>query len=290
MSLSARRGNELYSCSQVVAVKRQYPLVLRFTLASFLVISVSSFSIFSDTSTDQQTTKSRVDAPMAISVAFYDEWEPGLQREIRQISIDGIGHGQVSTRSDDLVTHVDTFDYLPGDFDTWSAQTVAGLSDAYLSTELEDQGLIVEGNAPSFKFYFAWSGQIKIVDAEPGYSNTPAVLVSLAQQLRTYAKSAHAQPLQAYYLSAIPLGPQQSAEIMHLFGTLPEADSVRQLLHESERVVLDVPAWMVVLHDNTRQKIMDAFGMDAGSDFQYMKSRTEGVIKMEFVAARPAGW
>jgi hypothetical protein len=264
-------------------------VVVRFILSSVLLVSVSSFSKFSDTSTQSQTSAFGDAAPMAITLDFYDEWEPGMQREIRQVSIDGVGHGQVSTRIDGLVTHIATFVYQPDDFDVLSARTVTKLSETYLSGEHENANLIVEGNPVSYKFFFSWSGQVFIVDAEPGYSKTPAVLLSLAQKLRAYIQSAESQTLHAFYLAATPMSPQQSTEIMRLFGTLPEVESVRQLLNESERIVLDVPAWLAVLRDDTRQKITDAFGMDTGSDFLYMKSRAGSVIKMEFVAARPAG-
>jgi hypothetical protein len=273
----------------VVSVKHPVIIALRFALATALTVSLSSFSMYPDTSTHPHITQPRNDDLMAITVVFHDEWEPGLPRVIRQISIDGDGHGQASSQTDDVVTRLATFDYRPDEFSAWHALTVLGLSDAYLSSEAEQQGLVVEGNPASYKFMFSWSGQIKIVDADPANANTPAALISLARQLQSRANTAHSQPLHSLYLTATPMGSQQSAEIMRLFATLPDVDKVRQLLNESERIVLDAPAWLVVLHDDTRRKIMDAFGMDAGSDFLHVKSQAGSVIKMEFVAAKPAG-
>jgi hypothetical protein len=74
-------------------------LVIRFILASALVFSLSSFSMYPDTLANPVRTASQGDAAMAITLAIYDEWEPGLQREVRQIAIDGVGHGQISTLS-----------------------------------------------------------------------------------------------------------------------------------------------------------------------------------------------
>jgi hypothetical protein len=268
-----------------------YParIATRFIYAATLFLCVSSFSIFSDTSTQAQIANTGGDTPMAITIVFYDEWEPGLQRQIRQISIDGDGHGQVATRTDDLVTNIGTFDYQPDELEAWSSKTVSDLSDAYLSTELEDQGLIVEGNPTSYKFFFSWSGQVKIIDAEPAYEMTPVILISLAKQLQTYTQTSNSQFLHKQYLAAVPLGPQQSAEILQLFGSLPDIDRVRQLLNESDRVALDIPVWLTNLQETTRQKIRDAFDIDAGINFLYVKSQTGSVTKMEFVAAKPTG-
>jgi hypothetical protein len=272
---------------QVCAAGNTGSMTARLLLVVVLALMPQAFSSYFEPSEEQQPDTAAASETMAVTVVFFDEWEPGLPRRIQQVAIDGNGHGQVATRVDDVLVSLAGFNYSTQAVPAWTRNAVNALASAYLSNELEDQGLVVEGNPAALKFYFSSDEFIRVVDAEPGYPDTPGSLLTLARQMQDMAADATPSMLTENYLCVTPLGRQQSAEVFSRQAALPAVETIRPLLHGSQQSALDVPAWLAGMTADTQQQIAERLGMDAGSPFTYVEVQAGHAARLERVTAKP---
>lgn len=221
-----------------------------------------------------------------MTIQTYSEWEPGTTRQVRQISVDGKGVGQLVIWKDNRVTDVGFFSYPVNELSKLGSRFTRSFDDAYISTELEDEGLIVEGYPASIKYYFSDRESVKIIDAEPAYSGTPIELLDLAKQLEKYSSTCKSKQLSSQYLNLVPVGRQQSVEINALYKTLPTEQAFRKVISESIWQELRVPARLVPLNGGTKTKIVTFFNefyeQQREADFYYFRRKSGEVFRVGF--------
>ena len=221
-----------------------------------------------------------------ISIFYLDEWEPGLPRQVRQIAIDDAGFGQVADRVDDVLLRLATFNHQSTSFSDWDYKSASALDSLYMSSEFADQGLIVEGNPESNKFFFVYPDNFRIIDTEPTYEKTPDELNRLSRQLKSLSSQTQMSALAPQYFMARPVSAQQSRSILERFPSLPAVADVSKVLSQSQRTALDRPTWLVEMSVDHSDRIKSVFGIDHERRFFYARTPHAMVMKMEFVSTR----
>ena len=151
-----------------------------------------------------------------ISLKEIPEWAPGHSLEIRQITIDGEGAGNVVLTNENAgiseVSQIALFRYDPSTFAHWEVDYLK-YKDFY-GVDEDSDNRIVEGNPQTVVLSFFSDGQpIKFISirGELAYSDEsakqfalPAALIELRNKLLAYAEQSEPQIKAEYYMTAIP--------------------------------------------------------------------------------------
>ncbi len=160
-------------------------------------------------------------ADFVISLQEIPEWAPGRSLQIRYITIDGKGMGEVVVVNEDeeqsRVLQTALFGYNINNFSHWMDE-YKKYKDFYGDNENSD-GRIVEGNPKTVVLSFFNAGRlmksIVLSDAFAYSDNSderfhlPEALITLRDGLLAYVKQAKSQPAKNYYATVVPYSENQ---------------------------------------------------------------------------------
>ena len=160
-------------------------------------------------------------ADFVISLQEIPEWAPGHPLQIRHITIDGKGIGEVVVVNEDeeqsRVLQTAVFEYDTNNFVHWMDE-YKKYKDFYGDNENRD-GRIVEGNPKTVALSFFNAGRlmksIVLRDAFAYSDNSdeqfhlPEALITLRDGLLAYVKQAKSQPATSYYATVVPYSDNQ---------------------------------------------------------------------------------
>ena len=193
------------------------------------------------------SASSLVYADFVISMQEIPEWAPGRALEIRHITIDGKGTGEVVVVNEDMeqseVLQTALFEYDSDNFAHW-VHEYKGYKDFYGDDENSD-GRLVEGNPETIALSFFNDGRlmksIVLRDAFAYSDNSderfhlPEALIALRDGLLAHAEQAESQPMASYYATVIPYSENQKYWLLRstklesmpiLMDTIDERDRV----------------------------------------------------------------
>ena len=160
-------------------------------------------------------------ADFVISLQEIPEWAPGRPLQIRHITIDGKGIGEVVVVNEDeeqsRVLQTAMFEYNTDNFAHW-VDEYKKYKDFYGDNE-NSGGRIVEGNPKTVALSFFNGGRLikSIVLSDVfAYSDNsderfhlPEALITLRDGLLAHAKRAKSQPASSYYATVVPYSENQ---------------------------------------------------------------------------------
>ena len=160
-------------------------------------------------------------ADFVISLQEIPEWAPGRPLQIRHITIDGRGMGEVVVVNEDdeqsRVLQTAVFEYDTDNFAHWMDE-YKKYKDFYGDNENSD-GRIVEGNPKTVALSFFNAGRLMksiVLSDVFAYSDNsderfylPEALITLRDRLLAYAEQAESQPATSYYATVVPYSDNQ---------------------------------------------------------------------------------
>ncbi|NOX08612.1 MAG: hypothetical protein GXP22_03845 [Gammaproteobacteria bacterium] len=216
---------------------------------------------------------------LLIAIQQQSEWEPGVQRQLRQIVLAADGRGQVVKFQDDRPVKIAGFQYSPNDFLIWNEGHYRSFADSYV-TEPMDDGLLVEGDPALFGFFFITANEVKIIDVEQNSNLAPSELTALAKHLQALAEKAESLTPEKYYLRAMPLGVGQSREVR-------DAGAVHCLGSQDLPLVLQqtltLPLWLFPLDPSQFIRIAEFFHSDHSGEFVYIEHDSGHVFRIDLL-------
>ncbi len=186
-------------------------------------------------------------ADFVISLQQIPEWAPGRALEIRHITINGKGAGEVVVVSEDgeqsRVMQMSLFEYDADNFAHW-VNEYQKYKDFYGDDEDSD-GRLVEGNPKTVALSFfndgrlmksiALSDTLAYSDNSDERFGLPEALIALRDRLLAYAEQAKSQPAASYYATVVPYSENQKYWLLRstklesipvIIDTIDEKDKV----------------------------------------------------------------
>ena len=214
---------------------------------------------------------------MLIAVQEQAEWEPGLPRQMRQITLAADGKGQVVVFEDDRPVKIAGFDYSAEAFSRWYKGYYHDFSNNYIEESMTDD-LIIEGNPALFSLFFVSPDDVKIIDVEQQGKYSPQALLELVQQLQSLAASASPVALEGYYLRALPFDQGQSQEVQDAHAV--SHVKISTLPKEVQQVLL-TPLQLIPFNKKRFVRLEKDIGLQEDSGFIYLEHASGNVVRID---------
>ena len=239
-------------------------------------------------------------ADFVISLREIPEWAPGRPLQIRHITIDGEGIGEVVVVNEDeeqsRVLQTAVFEYDTDNFVHWMDDH-KNYKDFYGDNENRN-GRIVEGNPKTVALSFFDSGRFMksiVLRNMFAYSDNsderfhlPKALITLRDRLLAYAKQAKSQPAKSYYATVVPYSDNQKYWLLRS-TKLESIPLLIDMANEKDKAFLDelvggAPAFLPLGEERFFRLMKDLRFSDNQSRGVFrISKRSDTIVEIRFV-------
>lgn len=230
-----------------------------------LIIVVATFIVSGSAMAACAATHTRQARGSLVVMQTYDEWEPGMGRIIRQITLSPDGTGQTARLEDGKLKSVTAFSH--GGLDDKDMTALNSARRSYFLPEEMDPDLIVEGNPRTFQFIVFGALKVKHIDCHEGAM--PDTLKGVTRTMENMTSPSQAGEKGVYLMARI-LGESETREVLKETRPATAASMDLSAMPQVETAI-DHPYVYTLVPPGEVDRIQDGLKLEKkGEDFFYI--------------------